>query len=257
MRIPALFIATMIASACSIKEDRSVCPAEVGIAVSAPSSVLGRKIVLRAWEEGAVMQDSFLYGGGWQQRVYRLPRKALSLCSVSGVMERGTRYRIARGKQCDSIYSVSRSLHPSGENETDSLRLRKQFATVFLSVSGSSGEGPFPYRIRAVGNTDGLDLLSSEPSFGPFVFEPELSPGLSASFRLPRQADDGFALEFLDAVDGRLLFREESGRKLVRNGYDWSAVFLPDIEIRLVLTSSGIDINVGTWDACDPFEVEI
>ena len=257
MRIFVLCVAATIATACSVKEDRSVCPAEVGIAVSAPSSVLGRQIVLRAWEEGAVMQDSFLYGGGWQQRVYRLPRKELSLCSVSGVMERGTRYRIAPGKQCDSIYSVSLPLHPSGETESDSLRLRKQFATVTLSIAGVSSGGPFPYRIRAVGNTDGLDLLSSEPSSGPFIYEPEISPSLSARFRRPRQADDSFALEFLDIGDGRVLFREESGRKLVRNGYDWSAASLPDIEIRVVLTSSGIEINVGTWDARDPVEVEI
>ena len=257
MRPFILCVAAVMAAACSIKEDRGFCPSEVGLAVSAPPQVLGRKIVLRVWEEAALLQDNFLYGGGWQDRSYRLPRKQLAICSVCGIRGRGTRYCIDPGKQCDSIYSAGMGMHPSGEKETDSLRLHKQFATVFMVVTGDLDGDGFPYRIRVVGNTSGLDLLDSAPLEGPFFFEPEFSASLKAGFRLPRQADDSLRLEFLSRENGKILFVEEAGRQIADSGYDWTAPDLEDITILMTLTSVGVEIRVGTWDARAPIEVEI
>ena len=243
-----VLLAGVLSCACSVKEDRTACPSECRLFFCGPSELTGKDLIFGVWGGRSVLHDSFIFGGSMQERTYYVPKSPLVLFGGNHHYDDSGQYMIARGAQCDSLYSVSRGFLPSGEHCSDTLLLRKDFASVsltLLKVEPADLEG---LKIRVVSNTCGYSILKARPVEGRFEYYPRFDGECVARFRLPRQADSSFAMEVLDANGGKLLARVDFGREIAGSGYSWSSPDLGDLELGVALSFADATVSVMPWE---------
>lgn len=243
-----LVFACSIFFACSIKEDRTACPSECRVFFCGPSELTGKDLSFGVWGGDVVLHDSFIFGGNMQERTYFVPKNPLVFFSGNCGYDASGRYTIAKGAQCDSLYSVSRGFTPSGEQCSDTLFLRKDFASVTLSLSTVQPEDLEGLRIRVVSGTCGYSLLKAQPVEGSFEYCPRFDDACKAVFRLPRQKDASFAMEVLDGSEGKLLASVDLGKVIAESGYSWTDADLKDIEISVAINFADATVSVMPWD---------
>lgn len=247
MKTPAKIMLILLIEAmvgCSIKEDRSACPAEYTLLFSGPDKTIGTDYSFGL--SGTGPRDGFVYRGGAQRRVYDLQRGRVRLYAFCG-WEGGGTYRVAEGCCSDSVYTSRRTVYCSGESAMDSLVLHKDFATLFISMECSEDN---PLKIKVLADICGIDAGSGELLEGAFCYSPPLA-GSSAlttgTVRIPRQRD-GFRVQFLDQsgmVCGELHFDRAMAQAL---SYSWEKDDLDDISLNGFYSSGTLSFGVVPWN---------
>jgi len=170
-------------------------------------------------------------------------------------------YTIAQGRQCDSIYSGYKLVHPGEEYGRDSVVLHKNFASVFVNLIMEDGDGTNPYDLHVRANSNGVTLLSDLPVSGSYSFWPydNLSAdGFRYSFRLPRLnvRDGSFSLGFCERESGKeVCTLGFSSDMLESKGYSWAKANLDDITIDLTVGATTMNISVGDWYVSAPIDI--
>ena len=240
----SLAVLLHLMSACSIKEDRSGCPARYTLLFSGPDKTIGTDYSFGLSGDGP--RDGFVYQGGAQRRVYDLRRGHLKLYAFCG-WEGGGVYRVPEGACCDSVYTTRRSIVCDGERVLDSLILHKDFATLFISMECTQGN---PLRIKVLADVCGIDAGSGDLQDGLFECSPPLAEGsslITGTVRIPRQRD-GFRVQFLDAaglICGELQFDEALAAAL---SYSWDKEDLDDISLNGFYSSGTLSFGVVPWN---------
>lgn len=255
-----LSVGMVAGTGCSVKEDRADCPCYLNVSFK-DSDRVGDIVGLLGWKELQEFRESVDVSsveGYWVKPVHR---GQLILSVFSGLANAGNESHYAvipLGSQCDSLYAFHEGVDASGEQAFAEVSLHKQFCTVHLDIMKSAAQMQ-DYRFVIEGNTCGFDLLDFSPVAGAFRFEPKAAIGERVmSFRIPRQVDDSLELGiwFKDGTG----YMENAGtfplgKYIVRQGYNWDAVDLQDIYVKIDVVISRVVISVDGWEDGMVFEL--
>ena len=230
--VPLVFLLLCLCQACSIKEDREICPCF--LTVVRPDSGAGSQGDV-FWYLGMIEE------GEKQVCDIEVPRTVFRLIAVSGIvggLSGNSVFRIGEGESYPPVYYYKTDLDAHCNSLRDTIRLHKNYCNV--SIEGQVSDS-FTYILA--GSSCGFDwegnIVRGDFS-SPFYRE-----GASFCCRAPRQADSSLRLELYK--DGVLLRSFPIGEMIAESGFDWAAEDLEDIEVRLDYIDTGVDFTVNGW----------
>lgn len=248
--------AVMLETSC-VKEDRTPCPCWLDVFLGEKTS---SEVVLCIWQNTDNLLSETLSEEMFSPFVEREVRRGFNLLSAferkGQLSSTGTRIITAEGQQCDSLYACSDLVNCTGEFAVDTIRFHKQFATLYLQILNPL-EVDYPYTLTIRGNVCGMDLSSFRPVDGKFSYTPVLNEEFLGTCRLPRQKDNSLAIEMARADDGSPVDTIPLGELIAATGYDWKAVDLNDIVIKIDFAKADISVTVNEWHSDYTYEIEI
>ena len=250
----------------SIKEDRTPCPAWLTISNDGvfPPEVAGNDLRFGVWNmsDGAAFSDSlevrdetwvrYSNGSVWfaVPRVTDLSVAAWTLVDGHSMTNAGDRLLLVPyGAQCDSVYSLSVKVWIPGDVEDvrEEVPVCKDFSTVFLTVVNDN-DIQYPYYYSVSADYDGFSLVDMAPHEGSFNYNvPWEVQGHRASFRVPRQADDGMVLHIRRPSDGSEVTSVPIGLTIRSLGFDWEQRSLSDIYLVVDWAGNFVQVTVNGW----------
>ena len=259
MRPLGLLVLALLAAACTVKEDRTFCPAwcvvySDGYVAEGCNGNLTCSIATgedRSYEFGRQDYDSFTHKGDLVMEVPRNEEVYVDVfCGLDGMELIGSVLKIPMGYGCDNIYSGHGKVFISGEEGEAGLPLNKDYAVIAMKVNGLlDGEYPFGFRIK--GNVDGYELPGGNPHRGEFDFTPKVEKGNIFRAKVPRQLDDSLVMEIFHLDDGAIVTSQELGKIIRDMGYDWTARDLRDIGIGVDVSEASFNIVIEAWDVSE------
>lgn len=172
------------------------------------------------------------------------------------VMQKGSEWVVPIGEQFDSLFRFSYVAAVEPESFTVPVEMVKEYACVTLQFVGietfSGAGGRFPFDVKVIGGTCGVDAFTGVPVRGPFEYSPgETSIG-RFEFLLPRQADHDLSLELY----GREGIFEQTGHigsfdlyTLLEDlgGMNWLDRNLPDVYIEIDYQETIVNVEISPW----------
>ena len=248
-----MFTVAALSVACTVKEDRDVCPCWLDVGFLERESIKD-PVVLMGWGDAEVFDDNVTTADYPDVYSCTVPRGMLAFGAVQGLKtnrHEGHVVTIRAGAQCDSLYGYWDRVDCTGESARTDVKFHKQFATVTMFITGGQ-EVAEKYRYTVKSGTNGIDVLSCQAVEGGYWYRPLPNKG-SMRYRLPRQADDSMTMT-VDSADGES-FVFPFGQYIRSVGYDWNAVDLADIHITLDIVHGRVDVGIVDWEAPDNFEM--
>ena len=251
-----LLLPLLLLCACSVKEDRGLCPCELRIAGSEPLKTEGG-VLVSVIQDGTVVKQGMLgredFDGG--KCVLTVPRKPSVITVFTGITEMnasgGRQLDILSGYECDELYSCSAFAELGGDDADCVVTPHKNFARLDLAVIGL----PDSALMRIEGKVHGYDLVSLDPCEGSFGCGPrDGGAGTHWFLRLPRQIDDSLALELL--VGGAVVRSIPLGSIIASGGYRYDDEDLLDIAVTVDLTKSEAIVHLSDWEDGDNSTIE-
>lgn len=249
-------LAGVLLSSCSIKEDRSPCPCWLDVFFDVFPA---EGVSISAYDSHELFDHKINVEPESGFEEYEVPRTFVSLCAyrrLSGVNASSGKVIISKGNQSDSLYSHLSRVNCTGEFAEDTVKLHKQFATVYLTFENAEGASD-AYLPKIKGKVCGLDLTSLDPINGDFEYMPDEPDNLIYQFRLPRQKDSSIQMELYKKSDGSFADTIELGRLIENSGYDWTAVDLKDIVVTVDFAKVEMEISVREWASEDIYDITI
>jgi hypothetical protein len=242
-------------AACSVKEDRGVCPCRLMLDFSENDTVSVRSAeLLLSASGGFSVADTLQCAEFAEEYQVMVPRGNVNVLAWYGggeceVGESGL--RIPYGEDCPEVYMCFFNVQVQGEVFRRTVRMKKNHCKATLYVQS---EEDFPYRLVVRGDVGGYDH-DGAPSEGEFMCELVLSDDMVGWVSLPRQRNDSLCLEVWEGDEVLKIFT--LGRYISAVGYDWSAEDLEDITLSLDYAHNIIGISIGEWDEEHHFNVSI
>lgn len=251
-----LMTAGVLLCSCSVKEDRTPCPCWLDVFFDAFPK---EGVSLAGYGSQRIFSDELDEKPYTGYREYEVQRTFISVSAyrmLEGIDGRSGSALIEKGNQADSLYAHLSSVNCTGEFAVDTVRLHKQFATVYLTFENTEGI-TVSYTPVITGNVCGMDLKTLRPLEGEFEYEPSEAGPLFYTFRIPRQKDSSLQMELYDSNDGSFIDTVDLGRLIVNSGYDWNARDLKDIVVTVDFAKVEMEIHVSEWGSEDIYDVTI
>lgn len=242
-RVFAFVLLCLPAFACSVLEDRDVCPCIFTLDMSG--------IDERCVEECEI--SHLLYDCGEKGC---LPAEEIPPMLVAKVKKSefewfvqcvGAGWKISLpdslfipfGMECPPVYSGRGAPFTACEEARDSVVLHRSFTFLNISTTGFAGK-----RMRVTSTTCGC-TLEGVPLEGGFEVSFIIPVSGEVKVAVPRQANDGLMLEIDigDALTGNFAI----GHYIAASGYDWSAEDLCDISLKVDYTSTSVSYGTEPW----------
>ena len=241
-------IALLLLCACSVKENRSVCPCELTVRPQEPLPSDG-SVLVSVVQDGLVVKQGMLSKEEFESGCCKLSvsRKPTYVTVFAGITSmnplQGRRLDISNEHQCDEVYSCNSFAELDGDSYEHLVSLHKNFARLKLTVLNV----PEDVKMRICGTVRGYDLLDAAPYEGLFACNPEDGENAStARLRLPRQLDEGLSLEIQGSAD--TLKNIPLGHLISLTGYSFNDEDLLDIAMAVDLDKSLAILNVADWE---------
>ena len=229
---------------CSVKENRTLCPCALSIALSHLPGPVSVQVV--AGDHSATYtarQDTVM--------LVQVPKGKIRLMAVCGArLEPEENLEIPYGYECPPIYLYSDLVNTLCDSTSVCVQLNKHFCTLSLLFDGPEGWGePFWAQIR--GKVSGLDR-EGHPTEGDFSCR--LDAGFTA--RLPRQAPEEEL--WLDITTPDHVVRTFAlGTYMLQAGYDWTSPDLDDLPLQMRLSVTELLLQTGLWKTVVPVVADI
>lgn len=236
----------MLASGCTVKENRDACPCLLDILVSGELS--SPELVVNISDDTAPrLSEVVRLDGDNRHHCTSVPRCVASLCAFcrnGGLEISGNRMLISPGCQSDSLYTHHAYVDCTGESAFAEIHPLKQFASIYLRVMSEAYALRPGDEVLVTGNICGYDMETDSPVRGEFRYSTRLDDDMSCVFRVPRQLDGSLSLSIVTSSDS---YSFAAGEQIVRAGYDWQEDALKDILLDIDLARMGIEVSVEDW----------
>lgn len=238
----------LLCVACSVKENRGLCPCSLSVRSSEPLKTEG-DVLVSVIQEGLVVKQGMMSREDFESGncVLTVPRRPSVVTVFTGITRMNTvsgrTLGIISEQECDELYSCSAEARLEGDTGSCVVTPHKNYARLHLYVLGM----PAGASLRVVGSVSGYDLVSLVPSEGLFLCGPREQENRSGwLLRLPRQLDDSLGLDITDA-DGQLVRSVGLGRIIADSGYSYSDEDLLDMSVTVDLTTSSALVHIIGW----------
>lgn len=233
-------LALLALAGCSIKEDRSACPAWLKVELSSRTLYLAGDLPVDVVVTDSRGADTLTLDAAepavWQA-VERGP------VQVESLLGNGASTHVRWGAQSDSLWAAFDRIALECEEESHSVELHKRFATVwFVFDSSSQTDGK---QLILEGSVAGTDLTRMSPVAGEFRCPLDVRERM-ASIRLPAQRS-GSPLTLRCFSDGMQEWEWSLSEELAFAGYDWNAEDLEDARVYIHLAPLSFRVEIGNW----------
>lgn len=251
-RISTAIIALCIQlCSCTVLEDRGPCPCHLNIYLG-NSSELTDKLSVSGWSTDSKRLfydkiDPAEFPDYYTKKVQKGHITVSAFCGNMTTVLKNDMLLIPSGKPGDRIWAYSGDpVNAEGETAEDHIVLHKQYADIHLRINDLPGRAD-GLVLRAIGNTEGISVLSLRPEKGPFNCLAEKDKDGHWVLTVPRQYDSSLKLElFLNGIFKRTV---PIGELIKNSGYSWAEEDLADIYISISLfNKSSIEISIKGWD---------
>ena len=233
-------LALLALAGCSIKEDRSACPAWLKIELSGKSLYLAGDRPVEVVVSDSSGADTLVLDSGAPAAWMAVERGPVQ---VESLLDNGARTQVAWGSQSDSLWAAFDRLALEREEESHRVDLHKRFATVwFIFDSSSQTDGR---ELFLEGSVAGTDITRMSPVAGDFRCRLDVRER-TAAIRLPAQRS-GSPLTLRCFTDGEQEWEWSLSEELAFAGYDWDAEDLEDARVFIHLAPLGFRIEIGNW----------
>jgi len=256
MRPLLLLITTLFLTSCSVLEDRSECPCRLHIDLTGlPRS--GEADLLLTLKGGSWHERrTCLLSGATERVTLTVPRGEVALLAVCpsapAYLSDDAGFEIPPGEDCPPLRMGALTVDTRREEAFCKPELHKNYCLLTLKLV-SEGPAPFPFAISLEGLISGLSP-SGEPREGRFFYRlPPFRDGVrSVSAGIPRQRDGSLRMDIL--FTDEVLRSFALGEILLRQGYDWSAEDLEDVELELDFARTQLTLRTLLWEETISFE---
>ncbi len=228
---------TFLFSGCTIKEDRTLCPAVLRLGLPSASDSLSVLYVTLDSPSGEETTYTCALDSLPVQVSYPVTRERFPLC-VSTESFAGGNFKIREGEQCPELFVYKASARVGGEAAFLSPSLQKEFCRIEVRLE--SGQRNLSLCLR--GNYCGMDksgkLLQGR-------YRTAFTIGLPV--RVPRQGDTSLLLDVEDMDEG-VLRSFAIGEYLAKAGYDWNSPSLEDVAVTLNFAESRVSVKTKLWE---------
>jgi len=255
-RIISGIVLALIAVACTVKEDRSYCPAlcvvySDGYVADGCAGDLTYSVTSEGrgnLDAGTGALSNFTEKGNM---VFEVPRNENVyvdvFCGVYSMSMADSALRIPLGCSCDRIYSGHGHVLISGEGGEAGLPLHKDFVCLSVRLK-SDGLEELPFFLRIRGNVDGYVLPGGSPHRGEFDYRPPEEGKGCFKACIPRQTDDSLRLDICRTDDASTVESCALGKMISAMGFDWTRPDLRDLELTVKLAEVGFEIQIKAWE---------
>jgi len=251
MRRILCFSAAVLLCACSVKENRSLCPCELLVRSVDPLKTDG-DVLISVIQDGEVVKQGMMSREDFESGrcSMTVPRRPSTVTVFTGITNMsavsGRRLDIRYDHQCDALYSSSDFAALDADSYDCVVTPHKNYDRLNLTVVGM----PEGAKVDILGNVQGYDLMSLDPCSGSFCCSPEndgIEDGIASyKIRLPRQLDDGLTLNL--CVDGNIFRSVPIGLMIADSGYCYDDTDLLDISLTVDLSNSYGFVTVADWE---------
>ena len=242
----ALVLLALLAS-CSVKEDRTRCASILHLDLRGHEDYEPGRVVVSAWDTRDVLAEDIRADVFGHVRSYPVPRGKLNLSAYSptrNIRQVGRSLLLDSGKQMDSLFAYGAVLDTDCEELTVTAPLRKQFATLTVTLDGDVIPGS---RLEVHGASIGTGMIDMTPIEGEFLCTVGVDESGTYRVRLPRQdATVSLRGEIL-LEGGDILDAVEIGDILERSGFDWKAEDLADATIKVDRVRRKVNVIIVEW----------
>ena len=241
--VVVLSIIFIVSAACSVKEDRQVCPCRLMLDLSQIDTSVVKVLNIHAMSsDGIVFSDTLDASCFTDVYVRDVPHSRMRL-ALWGVDGADNSLLIPYGRECPSIYMCAFDVEASGETYFKEIELLKNHCRLTVLFNGRD---EMPYSLTFKGNVDGY-RADGLPSAGDFACVAYPSADGGSQVVLPRQKDSSLLLEVEDDRTS-VLKTFAIGEHLAECGYDWTAETLEDVTVILDYHITGITVTFKGWD---------
>ena len=238
-----LIVSFFVLVSCSVKSDRSICPAYLYLSVFGGDEA---SLSVDIKSDGHNELTHISKSDGMAIAGFDLKKGTkYSITCLSGVSQ-GWNGIVSVGEQMPRLYAFADSFICYDDIKVMSIHLNKQYARIILTVSGIECAA----RVRC--DVSGLDLTTLAPVSGQFCYE--TSPSMKSKDNLlffmdvPRQLDDSMMLELISEKGGNVLKSIPVGKEIINSGIDWSKPSLDDIYLEIKYVDGQCTVEVQNWD---------
>lgn len=249
---------------CSVKEDRAECPVYV--------TVLTDRFMQKGINEGMVSfaadelikreAISFLsyVRGGYEQACPRKYARAAVLAGVENSRVEEETLMVNPGCQAGRVWAFGTSFSAEQDEYVVDAVPHKQYCMVKFLFDGSptAPEG-YPWRFRLVAECAGMNIYTLEPVPGPYC--PAIGPNAVGEWlgTLPRQRSNNMQLEVFRPLEGSETegpteYVIDLGKAFEKQGYDWTAEDLKDIEVKVGFVNAKLTLTIEDWEGEDDYK---
>lgn len=228
-----ILLATMLLlmQGCSVKENRTECPAFLNIGLSEASLNLAGGLPVKVVVRDSRGVDSLELSSSepfvWKE-------VARGRVSVESQLCNGAKETGAWGAQSDSLWACTNDLTLHEEQSELSVTLHKRFCTLWIIFD------------RDI-STESYSILLEGRSQEDFRYMVSI-PEKVASVRIPPQGSSSYlSLTCYDAPSGIALWERDLLQDLQNAGFDWGAADLEDARVFIQLAPLSVTVQVGTW----------
>lgn len=248
-------VAFVLIPACSVKEDRGLCPCVLELEFAGSDTVSMRSVELMVTSgDGYALSDTvdvIMSGNRYSAPV---PRADLHVRAWAGTGGMASEYGllIPLGSACPQVYMHDSDVRAEGETVRESVFLRKNHCVVTLKTEG---DVRLPSDVYVKGNVAGYDDKGAPL---PGRFEVLLEDGSGDGvyeFVLPRQMDASLMMELEDGQGGYKAFA--LGHYIVSSGYDWNSPDLDDVTVVMDYALTEVRLTISGWEGVYRYEIEI
>ena len=245
-RVPSVvsgFILFIVSAACSVKEERQMCPCRLVLDLSGTDTSVVKVLNMHAMSsDGIVFSDTLRAEDFAELYVRDVPHTRMRI-SLWGTDKDGGRLLIPYGQECPSLYMCSFDAETYGETFYRQVHLYKNHCRLTVLLKGRE---EMPYSVTFRGNIDGYEL-DGMPSAGDFACVAYPGDEMGAQVIIPRQKDSSLLLDVEDrSSSGLKTFA--IGEHMAAAGYDWTAENLEDVTVILDYYVTGMTITFKGWD---------
>ena len=245
------YILLVTLASCTVLEDRSVCPTNMGLTVtSQPDDIYqdglawcnvyasdGSRIAASPLDSMNVRDTTLLYSVAKRETVSAV---ASSREDVDGCVV------VERGDEMEELYACRLDIDCSGEFAEGVIdQVDKQFCTLTVALA----EEAIPYdsvlRLVVEGPYDGTSIPSLAAHQGDFICEKPFDGKDALEVRLPRQGDSGLKIKL---VTDAFTATSDLYAIMAEASYDWTAPSLDDFTVTVSINSVAGIIEFLDWE---------
>lgn len=245
-----LFAAALLTTACSVKEDRSLCPCFLTLDFTDVDAGMEMPVyLLVAAGDGFTLSDT-LDMTQTVKYLAEVPRGDVHVRAWTGAdgMAPDGSLSISPGQECPKVYMHDSDVRTESESVTEVIHLRKNHCILTVRTEGDE----FPFDMTVVGRVCGYSA-EGIPVEG--HFECGLEPDRNGvdDVVLPRQLDSSLEL-YLDA-GGNNVKRFAVGEYIAASGYDWTAPDLEDVSVTVDYALTEISLAISGWEEVFTYDI--
>ncbi len=265
---PLLLLTLCVPLACSVKEDRSECPVYV--------TVLTDRFLQQGMDEGIISfsgaelirqeQISFIsyIRDGYEQACPRRHARAAVIAGAENSQLSGETLTVPQGRASGLVWAYSTSFSADcDEYVVDAVPHKQHCRIRFLFDESTQAPDDYPWRFRLRAECAGFNIYTLSPVEGPYVAT--VGPDAMGEWIgvLPRQKTNNMLLELYipdgeNPDTGRTDYVLDLGEAFERQGYDWRAEDLRDIEVQVGYSQTEVSMTIREWEGDDSYsDIEI